>query len=334
MASSRRLLAMVGLGGLALAGLGLLSLFVGSGQLSPAQVWAAVQQGQTGTSDATIVWDLRIPRLPVAVVAGAALGVAGAVTQTLTRNPLAEPGLLGVNAGAALAVAAGLLVDHALSAPAVVALAFAGACGVGIGVLWLGGALRGQHDTVRLVLSGAALSAVASSATSWLILTNPDAFTNFRHWDSGAVAGRPLDLLLLGSALAVGSCVAIAFVQRDLDALALGHDMAGALGVSPRRTWVVAGLAAMTLCAVATALVGPISFLGLVGPLLVRRWTGPRIAPLVVGSAVLSALLLLAADVLGRVVVPPREVAAAIVCSVIGAPVFVAVARRMKVVAL
>lgn len=323
-----------GLGVLLLAGLGIASVLVGSGDLSPRDAWAVLDSTSTSAADRAIIHDLRLPRLPVALIAGAGLGAAGALTQTLTRNPLAEPGLLGVNAGAALAVSIGMLFTTSLGPAGTVLLALGGASAVGLGVLLIGGLLRGRRDTTRLVLSGAALSAVASALTSWLVVSNPRAFTQFRHWDAGAIEPRPRGLVCLALALALLAAGSVAIVQPDLDALALGDDMATSLGARPRLAWALAGGAAIVLCATSTALAGPIGFLGLVAPQIVRRLMGPRITPLLLGSAVAGACVLLAADILGRVLIPPREVAASIVCSLVGAPVFVLVARRMRLVAL
>lgn len=330
----RRYLTLGGLGGLLLAGLSFVSLFVGSGDVPAAEVWQVLTHPDHVSAAAKIVWDLRLGRIPVALITGAALGVAGALAQTLTRNPLADPGILGVNSGAALAVALGMLASTTLSSTTIVALAMSGAAVAGVGVLLIGGVLQGRRETVRLVLSGAALSAVTSAFTGWIILTNPAAFTTFRAWESGAVSSRPTDLVLIGLVVCLIAVIALAPMVRGIDALVLGHDMAGALGVNSRRTWIITGLCAVALCGAATALTGPVAFLGLVAPLGVRWVTGPRTAPLLVGSALLGATALLAADCLGRVLVPPREVAAAIVCGLIGAPAFVMVARRLKVVTL
>lgn len=323
-----------GLGVLLLAGLGFLSLFIGSGDVPLDEAWATVTGGEASPAGQTIVWTLRLSRIPVAIVAGAALGVAGALTQTLTRNPLAEPGLLGVNSGAALGVALSYMLFTAPATGTVVTLALCGATLAGVLVLIVGGVLSGRRDTLRLILSGAALSAVASAGTHWVVVTAPSAFEGFRGWASGAVNLRPLPLIVLCAALAIIATVVALTLSRDLNALALGNDMALSLGTHPRLTWAISGAATVILSGCATVLVGPIGFLGLVAPLLVRALAGPNIVPLVAGSALFGAATLLLADVVGRVIVPPREVAAGIVCALIGGPLFVLVARRMRVVRL
>lgn len=324
----------VGNGGLMLVGLGCISLFVGSGEVSISEVWA-VLNGDPATSAAeTIVWQLRLPRIPVAIIAGAALGVAGALTQALTRNPLAEPGLLGVNAGAALGVALCYTVMMAPPAGLVVSVAMLGSGIAGLIVLAVGGVLTGRWDSLRLILAGAALSAVVSAVTHWLMVAQPSTFQNFRGWASGTVTSRPLTLTWLCAVLvAVALLVVLAF-SGHLGALALGDDMARSMGAYPRLTWTVTGGAAIVLTGCATTLVGPIGFLGLVAPLIVRALAGPSVVMLILGSAIFGAVTLLLADVLGRVVLPPREVAAGIVCSLIGGPLFVVVAQRMRVVKL
>ncbi|MDO5093566.1 MAG: iron ABC transporter permease [Propionibacteriaceae bacterium] len=323
-----------GCGGLLLAGLGLLSLFIGSGQVPLNEVWAVLTGTAPSQAEHAIVWKLRLNRIPVAVVAGAALGVAGALTQTLTRNPLAEPGLLGVNSGAALGVAIGYTLLASPATGVVVAFALIGAALTGGLVLIVGGVITGKRDTLRLILSGAALSAVASSGTHWLVVTNPAAFQSFRGWASGTVNLRPLPLVVVCAVLAGVAVLLVLALSRDLNALALGNDMAMSLGARPRLTWAVSGGAAVVLSGCATVLVGPIGFLGLMAPLLVRALAGPKVVPLVLGSAMFGAATLLLADVVGRVIIPPREVAAGIICALIGGPLFVTVARRMRVVRL
>ncbi len=328
------LIHIVGTGGLLLVGLGFVSIFVGSGEISFNEVWA-VLAGEPATSAAeTIVWQMRLPRIPVAIVAGAALGVAGALTQALTRNPLAEPGLMGVNAGAALGVALCYTFMMAPPTGLVVSVAMLGSGIAGLIVLAVGGVLTGQWDSLRLILSGAALSAVVSAVTHWLIVAQPNTFQNFRGWASGTVSNRPLGLMWLCVFLVAVALLAVLSFSGHLGALALGDDMARSMGARPRLTWTVVGGAAIVLTGCATTLVGPIGFLGLVAPLIVRSLAGPSVELLIVGSAIFGAVTLLLADVLGRVVLPPREVAAGILCSLIGGPLFVVVAQRMRVVKL
>lgn len=314
----------------ALVALAVVSLFVGSGDVAPSAVFEVLRGRSSGSADETIVLGLRAPRIWVALLAGAALGMSGALTQTLTRNPLAEPGILGINSGAALAVVAAMsLVPDLPPVPLVVA-AMLGSLVAGSVVLLLGGVWRGRHNVVRLVLSGAAFTAVTAALTNYVLVTNPQVFTQFRYWDAGAVQARPGALLVVTGLLSACAVVVLVLIGKQVNALSLGEEMAGSLGINPRRVYIAAGLCAVVLAACATSLVGPVGFLGLMAPLMVRWLTGPRIVPLMVGCALTGALVLLAADVWGRVVLPPREIQASIMCALLGGPVFVAIARKVR----
>lgn len=302
--------------------------------MDPTTVWQALRTPDVTDGGHAIVRLMRVPRLAVALVAGAGLAVAGTLIQALTRNPLAEPGLLGINSGAAAAVALGLVAAPSAPPPVILALAFAGAAAAGVLVLFLGGALSARPDPVRLVLAGAAVTAVLGAFTSFLLINVPRVFDTFRYWDAGAVT--PRDGALVGTAavvVAVGVVAAFA-VARAVNVLGLGDEMGAALGLSRGRTWLLAGATALLMAGTATALTGPIGLLGLMAPMFARWITGPdhrRILPLAV---VLGMTILVVADVLGRVLAPPAEIQAAIVCALLGAPVFVALARRSTLVGL
>ncbi|MFT3968945.1 MAG: iron ABC transporter permease [Micropruina sp.] len=313
--------------------LGVASLFVGSQPVSPAKVIAALTAFDVSDPEQVAVRLLRVPRTVVGVIAGVALGAAGSLIQAITRNPLAEPGLLGVNSGAAAVVATGILAFGEVSITGLLGLAFLGGAVAGALVLLLGGAFRSTADPVRLVLAGAALSVAVGSFVIALLVSYPSRFVTFRNWDAGAVLPRPWELIGAATVLTlVGAVVALA-ISRSLDALALGT-LGRAFGASVRRTWMVSGVAIVILCGTATALTGPIAFLGLVAPVLGRRLVGPTYAFLLPTAMILGADLLLAADIVGRVVIGGAEVPAAIVTALIGGPVFVAVARRRRLAAL
>lgn len=324
-------------GGVVLLGLGLAaigSLGFGSGAVPLGHVVEALRSGIVDSPESAIVWHQRVPRAVIALLAGAALGLAGALTQALTRNPLAEPGTLGISSGASLFVAIGIFAHPGLSISLQLALAMAGAAISGVLVLAAGGVLSGRQNTVRLVLAGAAWSAVTSAATSSLILGNAAAFEEFRSWHAGAVTARPWPLIIACAGLFLVVALSLVPLCPAIDALGLGEDLGRALGASPARVWALTGIITLVAASAATALVGPIAFLGLAAPLAVRRFVGPGIRTLVTWSAVLGAGMLLLADVVGRVLLPPQEVTAGVMCGLLGAPVFVAVARRTKVVSL
>ncbi|MEV6348384.1 iron chelate uptake ABC transporter family permease subunit [Actinoplanes sp. NPDC051851] len=270
---------------------------------------------QLATHDG-IVWKVRVPRTVLGLCVGAALGVAGALMQALTRNPLADPGLLGVNAGAAAAVVLGIVAGAPESTRLVSALLGA-ALAAGVVV-----ALRGN-----LVLAGAAVTACLTGLVAGLTMTSQDAFDHYRFWVVGTLADQPLDALTPAAPiLLAGLAIALA-VGRSLDVIALGDDSGAALGADPDRTRAWGLLGVTLLCGAATALVGPIGFLGLAVPHAARLICGPRIRWIVGYSLALGPLVLLAADIAGRVAARPGEIEVAILMGVIGAPVFIALVR-------
>ncbi|WP_377319980.1 iron chelate uptake ABC transporter family permease subunit [Pimelobacter simplex] len=316
-----------------LGGAVVLSLAVGSNPLSPAEVLAALGGG--GTDETRyVVRELRVPRTAVAVVAGAALGVAGALMQAFTRNPLADPGILGVNAGAAFCVALGVTFLGIRSITGYVWLAFAGALVVTAAVYLIGSTGRGRAAPVRLTLAGVALGAVLSGITTGLSLSNPTAFDKMRSWNAGTVLGRGFDVLVpVLPLVALGLALAL-LVARDLNAVALGEDVARSQGVDVARTrWLV--VAAVTLLAgSATALAGPIAFVGLMVPHVVRWTLGPDQRRILAGTVLVAPALLLAADVVGRLLVLPGEMPVGVVTAFVGAPVLIVLVRRRGASAL
>lgn len=305
-----------------------LSLLIGSHSVSPGTAWRALTAYDPGIPDQDVVRLVRLPRTIAGLVVGLALGAAGAMMQAATRNPLAEPGLLGINAGAAAAVVSGMVWLHLTSPVAAVLAALVGACLAGSAVLILGGAFRPTPSPVRLVLAGAALSTVLGAITSGVVLSYPAAFRDFRNWDAGAIVHRPWSTIAIGCGLAALALVLSMVAARSVDALALGHDLGRALGASPRRTWTLVGLCVVLLAGAATSLAGPISFIGLAAPIAGRILVGNRQAVLVPVSAILAATLLMAADVIGRVVIRPDELPASVVAAAAGAPLFILLARR------
>lgn len=278
-----------------------------------------------------IVWSLRLPRTAVALLAGLALGVAGAVMQAVTRNPLAEPGLLGVNAGAAVAVVLGAAVFGVTTMAGYVWFGIAGAGMAGIAVFVLGRAHETGTNPVRLVLAGAGLSVMLGAVTGIVLINAPLAvLDNFRNWAAGSVAGRGFDIAGI-LALATFFGLATAFsIAGNLNAIALGDDLGKALGLNTRLTLILACLAVMLLAGAATAAAGPIGFVGLVAPHLARTVTGPDYRWILPYSALFAAILLLGADSLGRVIAAPEEIAAGIVTALVGGPFFIIVVRKFR----
>ncbi|WP_151719468.1 FecCD family ABC transporter permease [Gemmobacter serpentinus] len=313
----------------------LASLAIGSRPVPLIEVLRALTAFDPGNDLHLVVRELRVPRSLLATTAGAALGLAGAVMQAVTRNALAEPGLLGVNAGAAMAVVLGASAFGLTSMLHYVWFGFLGAGVAGVAVFLLGRAQTSGTDPVRLVLAGAGLSVLMGAATAFVILNAAlEVLDMFRNWGSGALEGRGLPVaLIMSMALVLGGGLALA-LARDLNALALGDEAGRALGVKPARIWALSCLAVMLLAGAATAAAGPIGFVGLVAPHLARAVTGPDNRGVLPLSALLGASVLLAADIIGRVVAPPDEVAAGVVAVILGGPFFIWVVRRFRLARL
>ncbi|WP_312349201.1 iron ABC transporter permease [Actinomyces sp.] len=319
----------------ALVPLAALSLAVGS-RLVPVGTVVEALRAFDPTDDAHLVaWELRVPRTLIAVLAGACLGLAGALMQTLTRNALAEPGTLGVNSGAAAGVVVGLAITGAASVNVYVWFAFLGAGIASLVVHRLGRAGEAGVNPVRLVLAGAGLSVMLSSVTMVVILSSPQTvFDSFRNWATGSLQGRGWDSVPVAAGCLLIGIVLAGVLAGPLNSVALGPDLAAALGVDTRRTWALTNLAVLILAGGATAVAGPIAFVGLAAPHVARAVLGTDHRWLLPGSALVAAFVLLLADVLGRVVIHPGEVGAGVMTALIGAPFFVVLVRRGRVVGL
>ncbi|WP_380164908.1 FecCD family ABC transporter permease [Jannaschia sp. R86511] len=304
------------------------SLAVGSKPIALGDVLASFTAFDDTLEDHLIVQSLRLPRTVVAVLVGAALGLAGALVQGLTRNPLADPGILGVSAGAALAVVVGIFFFGVGSLTGYVWFAFLGAAVTSVGVYALGAVGRDGLTPVKLALAGAAVTAFLTSLTTTVLLVDVATLDQYRFWAVGSVAGRDMTVVAqVAPFLAVGIVMAL-LAGRSLNALALGDDVARSLGARVGASRVFSAVAIVLLVGGATAAAGPIGFVGLTVPHVARALTGPDYRWVLAYSAVLAPVLLLAADVLGRVVARPGEVQVGIVTAVIGAPVFIALVRR------
>ncbi|MGI5281872.1 FecCD family ABC transporter permease [Nonomuraea polychroma] len=287
-----------------------------------------------GSNDHTVVRELRVPRTLLGIGVGATLGLAGALMQSLTRNPLADPGLLGINEGAALGVTLALGV-FGLTDPAVyVWFAFGGAALASVMVYSLASAGRSGSSPVRLTLAGVALGMVATAIASAILRMDTQTFDRMRFWLTGSLAGQTADTLVRLAPFMVAGLVLGLSLARPLNMLALGDDAGKALGVAVGRTRVLTGVAVTLLCGAATAAAGPLWFVGLIVPHAVRALVGPDQRWVLPYSAVAAPVLLLGADVVGRLIARPGEVQVGIVWAVIGAPIFIMLARRKRVAAL
>lgn len=305
----------------------LASIGIGAKALPLADVWHGLFH-YAGSSDDVLVRKVRIPRTVLGLIVGSALGLAGAVMQALTRNPLAEPGLLGVNAGASAAVVSAISFFGVTSLTGYVWFAFAGAGIVSVAVYLLGGSR--SATPVRLALAGTAVTAALYGYVNAVQLLDSAALDRLRFWTVGSLASANTETVgKVWPFIAVGVVLTL-LIARPLNALEMGDDTARALGAHLTRTRVLAMLAVTLLCGAATAACGPIVFIGLMIPHLVRAITGPDMRWILPYAAVLSPVLLLGADVVGRIVARPSELQVGIVTALIGGPVFIHLVRRKR----
>ncbi|WP_189173797.1 FecCD family ABC transporter permease [Streptomyces lasiicapitis] len=326
----------VGLGmlGAILVIAGVASLAVGARALSPADVW----QGLFATPDADarlneirlIVETVRVPRTVLAIVAGLALGVAGALIQGYTRNPIADTGLLGVNAGASFAVVSAIAVFGFSNPFQYLWFGFAGAAVTGVVVFGLASLGRGAGNPLTLALAGQGITVFLAAMTTAVALSDKESLNALRFWNSGSVAGVGFDVIWPVTGFIVVGLVLAASTLPALNLLNLGDDVARGLGVNIALSRTV-GIAAITLLAgAATAACGPIAFLGLMVAHVARYLTGPDYRWLVPYAGLLGAVVLLVCDIVGRLVVRPSELDAGIVVALLGAPFFAGLVWRGK----
>ncbi|MFC7879233.1 FecCD family ABC transporter permease [Isoptericola sp. NPDC057391] len=309
-----------------LAAVVLASLALGVRDIDVATVWQALTHPVAGNVDHDVVRDQRVPRTLIGLAAGAALGIAGTLVQGVTRNPIADPGLLGLNSGASLAVVIAVSMLGVASPLGFVWFAFAGTAAAALLVFSIG---AGQP--VKLALVGATVTALITPLITLVLLRDPEAFNMYRFWAVGSLTGRSTETLaVLWPFVAVGVVLAGALAHR-LSMLALGDDVASALGQRVGVTRGLTAVAVILLAGTATALAGPIALVGLAVPHAARRLVGTDYRWIVPLTAVLGPVMLLGADVIGRLVLPHSELEAGVVAAAIGAPVLVAVARGRTV---
>ncbi|MEU4690974.1 iron ABC transporter permease [Actinoplanes sp. NPDC023714] len=273
----------------------------------------------------------RIPRTVLAALVGAALALSGAVMQGVTRNPLADPGVLGINMGAMLAIAVGMTTVGLSSATQYIWFAIAGAAISAVFVYAVGSLGRGGATPLKIALAGAATSAALASLVSAVVLPRGDIAENFQSWQVGGVGGASWESIGQVSPFLIGGLIVCLLCARPLNSLALGDDLAAGLGERVAVARGIAALGAVVLCGAATAVAGPIAFVGLIVPHMCRLLVGLDHRWLLPFATLVGAALLTAADVIGRVVNRPDEIEAGIITALIGAPFFIYVVRRQKV---
>ncbi len=309
------------------------SLMVGARAVSAGEVWQFLLTPDSADPISQVVWQSRVPRTVLILVAGAAFGVAGGLMQAVTRNPLTDPGILGVNAGASLAVVVGIAYFGITEINRYMWLAFSGAVVTSLAVFLIGntGPMRG--NPIRMTLSGVAIGAVLGGFTSAVLLTNADVLKKMRGWSAGTTANQALEnTLSIAPFVVVGLVLALA-LTKSLDVLALGDAAAVGMGANPNRVRLIALLAIALLAGSATAAAGPISFLGLLAPHLSRMIVGPHQGWIMIYSILLAPTIMGCADVLGRIIVQ-GEMPVGVVTPFIGAPLLIVLARRLRVAEL
>ncbi len=276
----------------------------------------------------------RIPRTILGIIAGASLAISGAVMQSITRNPIADPSILGINTGAALAVIIGIVFFDIQTKTQYIWIAFLGAIVTATFVYLLASINSGGITPLKLSLSGAIVTIMLSAFVSFIMLPNIHAMNRFRFWQAGGIGGANWqDILALTPYFLVGAITSI-LMSSSLNALVLGDETASSLGVNIGFVRIVSSLAAVLLSASTTALAGPIAFVGLVVPHFMRALLGPDLRKIIPYSIIGGACLLLIADIIGRLVGSPAELECGIVTALIGAPIFIVIIRKVKVASL
>ncbi|MFI7702052.1 FecCD family ABC transporter permease [Nonomuraea sp. NPDC049480] len=311
-----------------LALIAFLSVTLGSRSIGLPEVLRALGSlDSDGSITSTITLELRVPRTLLGILAGAALGVAGAILQGVTRNPLADAGIMGVNQGAAVFVVFAITVLGVRGAGVYVWFAFAGAIAALVLVYAIASLGREGATPIKLALSGVAVTAGLTSVTTGIVMTNVDALNELRFWQVGSLAGRYVPILTGVAPFLILALIASLGFGRALNGLALGEDMARGLGQRVTLTRALAFTVVAVLAGAATAACGPIVFVGLVVPHAARLICGPDYRWILPYSMLLAPIVLLLADVLGRVVAAPDELQVGVVLGVLGAPAFVGIVR-------
>lgn len=312
----------------------LASLAIGARSVPAATVLNALTHYDPSSTDQLVVISSRLPRTVLGLLVGAALGLAGCAMQGVTRNPLADPGILGVNGGAALAIVLGISVFGVANASGYVWFAFVGAAVASVLVYAVASLGREGATPVKLALAGAALTAFFGAITTALLLSDQQAFDQFRFWQVGSLNGRDLGVTIaVFPFLVVGGLLALV-LGRGLNTLALGDDVARGLGARVGFIRLGTAVAVVLLCGAATAAAGPVGFVGLTIPHVARALVGTDYRRILPVSMLLGPILLLTADIVGRVIARPSEVQVAIVTALLGAPVFVVLVRRHRLAGL
>jgi len=303
------------------------SITMGTRAVTLGTIWDAFADFDPSSTSETVIREMRVPRTLLGVTVGAALGLSGAILQGVTRNPLADPGIMGINAGAAAFIVVAVSVLGLQGLGTTIWLAFLGAGVATVVVYGIASLGREGATPVKLALAGAAVTAGLTSLTTAIVMTDVDALNEVRFWQVGSLAGRYMPIFWQTAPFILVGAVGALLAGRALNGLALGEDVAVALGHRIRLYRVALFALVAILCGAATAACGPIAFVGLVVPHLARMICGPDYRWILPYSMVLTPIVLLLADIVGRVAVSPGELQVGVVLGVIGAPAFVLLVR-------
>ncbi|MDG0809774.1 FecCD family ABC transporter permease [Cohnella rhizosphaerae] len=315
--------------GLVLVAAGLFaSMAFGLSTIGLSDIYRAATKYDAASNAQIIVHTARMPRAFTAAAIGACLAVAGALIQGLTRNPLADPSLLGINYGASCLIVFAVTRLSISSLPALTAVSFAGAAIAAIAVYMLGAIGRDGLTPLKIILAGAALSALFSSFTQGMLVLNEQGLSEMMFWLTGSVAGRSLEMLQAVLPVMAAGMIGALWIARHMNVLTMGEHTAQGLGQRTALIKIFAGIIVVALAGSSVAVAGPVGFIGLIVPTLVRPFTGSDYRWIVPYSAVAGALLLLSADIAGRFLIRPEELPVGIMTAIIGTPAFIAIARK------
>ena len=310
-----------------------LSITYGTKSVGLSHVWDAVLGRNTDVYEVNIV-QTRIPRTLFGIIAGASLSISGVLMQSITRNPIADPSILGVNAGASLFIVAGIAFFNIQSKISYIGLAFAGAMLTALIVYKLASVGYGGPTPIKLAISGSATSIALSSIISLIVMPDSSVMTTYRFWQIGSIGGTNYDDIKLILPITILAIIVSLCFSGNLNTLLLSEETAIALGLNVNRTRAIAAICGVLLCATTTALAGPISFIGLMVPHFIRMIVGSNHIPLIICSGIYGSSVLIISDVLGRILGRPGELESGIMTALIGAPVFIFIIRKAKVQSL
>ncbi|WP_246628030.1 FecCD family ABC transporter permease [Paenibacillus oenotherae] len=305
-----------------------LSIVLGATKISVQQAYDSIVQYDSTSNEQIIARTTRVPRALIAAAIGASLAIAGAIMQAITRNPLGDPTILGINSGATLSVVTAITVFGIGSMNVLVWISFLGAALGAMSVFALGSLGRDGLSPMRIVLAGAAMTALFGSFTQGLLVMNENGLNDVLFWLTGSIAGRSLESLSSVLPYLAVSWIAALIICRHLNVLAMGEDTAKGLGQKTIAVKIIGSIIIVLLAGSSVAVAGPIGFIGIVVPQISRLFAGMDYRWLIPYSALSGALLLLAADIMARYIIMPQELPVGVMTAVIGTPVFIFIARK------